>query len=222
VPGPSLGQKGPDRLEWNKCASRSAHPRARVFPPPCRSNPRTRGGSVAEPRRPASRRAARAALASTDEDRSGVGRGSRTGRNRACRSREPARCRGRALTPEARHPRLKAHVVPLVDWLDLPLEPAYVARSRIAGFRGVRAVALVQPRRRPCATCPVGELVILPFVRHLALWTWRCRARRTALEQVPRRAPRPAAPGRFATPSAAAALYGPDAHAECNVSNVPR
>ena len=32
----------------------------------------------------------------------------------------------RALTPAARHRREKAHVTPLVDWLDLPFEPVYV------------------------------------------------------------------------------------------------
>src|SRR5439155_22973585 len=40
----------------------------------------------------------------------------------------------RALTPEARRRRLKAHVTPLVDWLDLPLEPRYLQALEEAGF----------------------------------------------------------------------------------------
>ena len=40
----------------------------------------------------------------------------------------------RALTPESRHRREKAHVVPLVDYLDLPLEPSYVHQLEAAGY----------------------------------------------------------------------------------------
>src|SRR5512144_262297 len=40
----------------------------------------------------------------------------------------------RALTPDCRRRREKAHVQPLVDWLDLPIEPAYVRALEAAGF----------------------------------------------------------------------------------------
>src|SRR5205085_282058 len=40
----------------------------------------------------------------------------------------------RALSPRNRARRLKAGVTPLVDALDLPVEPAYLAALRAAGF----------------------------------------------------------------------------------------
>ena len=114
----------------------------------------------------------------------------------------------RALTPEARHRRLKAHVTPLVDWLDLPLESAYVRAVQAAGFevygqsRWFNRVAVHAGGAR------LGDLAALPFVRHVApVDLAQPREREPVFEAGPEPAP-PAAPGRFATPSAAQVLYG--------------
>jgi serine protease AprX len=113
----------------------------------------------------------------------------------------------RALTPAARHRREKAHVTPLVDWLDLPLEPAYVRGLQAQGFevygqsRWFNRVAVHAGGAR------LAELASLPFVRHVApveLAQPRVREPYTRAASEPS----PAVPGRFATPSAALVLYG--------------
>ncbi len=74
----------------------------------------------------------------------------------------------RTLTPEARRRRERARVTPLVDWLDLPLEPSYVRALEARGFavygqsRWFNRVAVRTsgPARE--------ELAALPFVRRVA------------------------------------------------------
>jgi subtilisin family serine protease len=73
-----------------------------------------------------------------------------------------------ALTPEARHRREKAHVQPLVDYLDLPLEAGYVSALEAAGYavygqsRWFNRVAV-----RTSGT-PLVQLAGLSFVRRVA------------------------------------------------------
>ena len=101
-----------------------------------------------------------------------------------------------ALTPEARHRREKAHVVPIVDELDLPLEPSYLHAleaegyayygasrwfnrvavrasgdrlARLGAFDFVRRVApveLAQPRRSEDAPVETTEDPVLPRGPH--------------------------------------------------------
>src|SRR5690349_14173638 len=71
------------------------------------------------------------------------------------------------LTPRARARRLRAHVHPLVDYLDLPVEPSYLDALRGRGFRPYGAsrwfnrVAVRAPAR------DVSRLADLTFVRQL-------------------------------------------------------
>lgn len=73
-----------------------------------------------------------------------------------------------ALTPESRHRREKAHVQPLVDYLDLPLEPAYVTALETSGFavygqsRWFNRVAVHTSGE------PLVQLASFPFVRRVA------------------------------------------------------
>ncbi len=113
----------------------------------------------------------------------------------------------RALTPEARHRREKAHVVPIVDWLDLPLEPAYVRALSDAGYdvygqsRWFNRVAV------HAAGARLRELTALSFVRFVSpVDLAQPRARAPLL--VPERAGELASPQRQSRPTAAQALYG--------------
>jgi subtilisin family serine protease len=71
---------------------------------------------------------------------------------------------GSALTPRALARRMRAHVVPLVDYRDLPVEPAYLATLRERGFeviassRWLNRVAVRAPATR------FAEIAQLPFV----------------------------------------------------------
>lgn len=111
----------------------------------------------------------------------------------------------RALTPEARHRREKAHVTPLVDWLDLPLEPSYVRALQDAGY-GVYGQSRWFNRVAVHTAGPSLErLASLPFVRNVApVELARPRERKPAgvVETLP------AAPSRGASVSAIQALYG--------------
>ncbi len=74
----------------------------------------------------------------------------------------------RRLTPEARRRRLRAGVRPLVDWLDLPLEPAYVRALEARGL-AVYGQSRWFNRVAVRAAGPLlGELAALPFVRRVA------------------------------------------------------
>lgn len=113
----------------------------------------------------------------------------------------------RALTPAARHRREKAHVAPLVDWLDLPLEPEYVRRLQAQGFavygqsRWFNRVAVHAGGTR------LAELALLPFVRNVApVELAQPRLPEPSHAAAPE--PVPTAPGRFAPRSAAQVLYG--------------
>jgi len=115
----------------------------------------------------------------------------------------------RALTPEARHRREKAHVTPLVDWLDLPLEPAYVRALQDQGYdvfgqsRWFNRVAVHVASER------LRHLAELVFVRHLTpveLAAPRRPEPELAGEPAPEVAP--AGPNRHARPSAIEVLYG--------------
>lgn len=113
----------------------------------------------------------------------------------------------RALTPEARRRRLKAHVTPLVDWLDLPLEASYVDALQSAGFdlygqsRWFNRVAVRAGGTR------LVDLATLPFVRRVApVELAQPRAPEPPLEPAPDGLPE--TPGRLARPSAAQVLYG--------------
>src|SRR5262249_31219192 len=74
----------------------------------------------------------------------------------------------RALTPENRSRRERAHVQPLVDYLDLPLEPAYVHALEAQGYavcgrsRWFNRVAVRASGAR------LTTLATLPFVRLVA------------------------------------------------------
>jgi len=122
----------------------------------------------------------------------------------------------RDLTPECRRRRDRAHVRPLVDYLDLPLEPAYLSGLERLGFalygqsRWFNRVALR-------AGGPVlGELAAMPFVRRVAPVERAMARAREPVSELPADpdeaaaqgpgAPAPGAPR--ASPAALQALYG--------------
>jgi serine protease AprX len=110
----------------------------------------------------------------------------------------------RALTPEARHRREKAHVQPLVDYLDLPLEPSYVRSLEAAGY-AVYGQSRWFNRVAVHTSGPALErLAELSFVRRVApveLAAPRLR------EPVAPPGKRPVAPGGFAS-AAEQTIYG--------------
>jgi len=73
-----------------------------------------------------------------------------------------------ALTPEARHRREKAHVQPLVDYLDLPLSPAYVSALEAAGYAVYGQSRWFNRVAVRAAGEPLLELAGLSFVRRVA------------------------------------------------------
>src|SRR6185503_654755 len=73
-----------------------------------------------------------------------------------------------ALTPEARHRREKAHVQPLVDYLDLPLEPAYVSALEAAGYAVYGQSRWFNRVAVRAAGEPLLHLAGLSFVRNIA------------------------------------------------------
>jgi subtilisin family serine protease len=113
----------------------------------------------------------------------------------------------RALTPDARRRREKAHVSPIVDWLDLPIEPAYVRALSDAGYdvygqsRWFNRVAV------HAAGEQLLRLEQLPFVRVVTpVELAEPRARQPELVAEPARDF--AAPARASLPTAAQVLYG--------------
>ena len=113
----------------------------------------------------------------------------------------------RALTPESRARRIRAHVVPLVDWLDLPLEPTYVQSLADAGFAVYGQSRWFNRVAVHAAGSRLRALAGLPFVRHV---TPVELAMPRAREPVGAGEPGgiPLAPGRWAHSAAVQALYG--------------
>jgi serine protease AprX len=73
-----------------------------------------------------------------------------------------------ALTPRARARRIRAHVTPLVDYLDLPIEPGYLADLE---RRGLPVIAVSRWLNRAAVRVPAArfaELAELPFVAGIA------------------------------------------------------
>jgi subtilisin family serine protease len=109
-----------------------------------------------------------------------------------------------SLTPEARRRRERAHVSPIVDWLDLPVESGYLDGLRAAGLepfgvsRWFNRVAVRTTGDR------LPALAALPFVQGVAPVE---RARRAPTEPVEPVLEERFAPG-VATPAAAQVLYG--------------
>src|SRR5262245_14206043 len=73
-----------------------------------------------------------------------------------------------ALTPEARHRREKAHVQPLVDYLDLPLEPSYVQAVQAAGYAVYGQSRWFNRVAVHTSGSALVQLAELPFVRNVA------------------------------------------------------
>ena len=123
-----------------------------------------------------------------------------------------------ALTPAARARRLRAHVQPLVDALDLPVEPAYVAELAARGYQpyGVsRWLNGCCVRTSGAALAALGEL---PFVSRLSP---------APLARTSRPEPMPSeATARIALPATATAVAGTPAfyglsYAQVQQLNVP-
>ena len=112
----------------------------------------------------------------------------------------------RALTPESRHRREKAHVQPLVDYMDLPLESTYVSALQAAGYavygqsRWFNRVAV-----HTSGTRLLG-LADFAFVRHVA--PVELAAPRVREPEVAPVAPPPASFREPSLPAAAQVLYG--------------
>lgn len=113
-----------------------------------------------------------------------------------------------ALTPEARRRREKAHVTPLVDELDLPIEPAYLQTLESHGYAYYGASRWFNRVAVRTSGDRLAHLGTLPFVRRVA-----------PVELAMRRAPEPlldettegitvANPRRGASPAAVQANYG--------------
>lgn len=112
-----------------------------------------------------------------------------------------------ALTPEARRRRERAHVRPLVDELDLPVEPAYLNALTDAGFAPY-GVSRWFNRAAVRASGPaLARLATFPFVARVSPVELALpRERESAL--VHDSAPVPEAPSRAALPAALQADYG--------------
>ena len=116
-----------------------------------------------------------------------------------------------ALTPENRHRREKAHVQPLVDYLDLPIEPSYVAALQAAGYQVYGQSRWFNRVAVHASGAGLVRLGAMSFVRHLAPVDLATpREREPAPELVRSPAPelvRSPAPGHF-TSAAANTIYG--------------
>jgi subtilisin family serine protease len=75
---------------------------------------------------------------------------------------------GRRLTPEARRRRERARVRPLVDWLDLPVEPAYVRELEARGLAPYGVSRWFNRVAVRAAGPLLEELAGLAFVRRVA------------------------------------------------------
>ncbi len=113
----------------------------------------------------------------------------------------------RALTPAARHRREKAHVTPLVDWLDLPLDPGYVRSVQALGFEVYGQSRWFNRVAVRAAGPQLAELASLAFVRHVTPVELALPREPEPSHAVPS-GPGPALPGRLARPSAIEVLYG--------------
>ncbi len=115
----------------------------------------------------------------------------------------------RSLTPEARRRRERARVTPLVDWLDLPLEPAYV---RALEARGLAVYGQSRWFNRVAVRTSghaLEELAALPFVRRVApVELAQPREKESQLEALSSDLSRTAAPARLALPAATQVAYG--------------
>ncbi len=113
----------------------------------------------------------------------------------------------RSLTPEARRRRLKAHVTPLVDWLDLPLEPRYLRALADAGFTAYGQSRWFNRVAVHVAGARLAELAELPFVRQVAP-VELARPREPEPPSAAEPETPPVGPARHASLSAAEVLYG--------------
>ncbi len=74
----------------------------------------------------------------------------------------------RRLTPESRRRRERAGVKPIVDWLDLPLEEAYVRELQSRGFETYGASRWFNRVAVRSSGDALASLASLPFVRRVA------------------------------------------------------
>ncbi len=101
----------------------------------------------------------------------------------------------RALTPEARRRRVRARVNPIVDWLDLPIEPSYVRALQARGHAVYGQSRWFNRVAVRTSGPELTQLAALPFVRRLAPVALALpRERESRLESGD------AAPGRVAEP----------------------
>lgn len=91
----------------------------------------------------------------------------------------------RALSPETRRRRERARVQPLVDWLDLPLEPAYVRAIEARGHRVYGQSKWFNHVAVRTSGPELETLAALPFVRRVR--PADLAARRRPVEPDPRR-----------------------------------
>ena len=110
----------------------------------------------------------------------------------------------RALTPESRHRREKAHVQPLVDYLDLPLEPSYLRALEAAGYKVYGQSRWFNRVAVHTSGPELEQVAAFSFVRHVA--PVELAAAREREPQLDRITP-PDAPGGFAS-KAAQTIYG--------------
>jgi subtilisin family serine protease len=111
-----------------------------------------------------------------------------------------------ALTPEARHRREKAHVQPLVDYLDLPLEPAYVAALEAAGYAVYGQSRWFNRVAVHTSGVPLLRLADFRFVRNVAPVELAAPRAREPLES--QAAPAPVSIREPFLTSAAQSIYG--------------
>ena len=113
----------------------------------------------------------------------------------------------RALTPDCRRRREKAHVQPLVDWLDLPIEPGYVRALEAAGFAVYGQSRWFNHVAVRTSGADLERLAGLSFVRHVTPVELAMPRQRGPAPEAPPVRLRDLAPGGF--PSAAAqTIYG--------------
>jgi len=113
-----------------------------------------------------------------------------------------------ALTPEARHRREKAHVTPIVDELDLPIEPAYLQSLESQGYAYYGASRWFNRVAVRTSGDRLAQLGTMPFVRRVAPVELALPRTSEPLLDESSEGITVATPRRGASPSAVQANYG--------------
>ncbi len=113
-----------------------------------------------------------------------------------------------ALTPDARRRRLRAHVTPLVDYLDLPVSDDYLRALVALGFQPYGVSRWFNHAAVQASGPQLTQLAAQSFVQRITPVDLAMPRERTPLLPDDAEPAAPPAPGRGARSAAAQALYG--------------